>query len=162
MDENWSSKISNEIDQQIDLYISVRDYRFYQIEKLKRVAKLLDSQENCMECKYAKKELKTIVQDLDRLINKSGVNRSEYENRVEKLIVHLKDKHKVYQAHHFTYTYSAIYTLVGAGFGLILSYGFFYSFHSSVFFFTAGLGMFVGNILGNRKDKVCIRDGKQI
>ena len=69
-----------------------------------------------MDCKGGKKELESIVGDLDRLINKSGVNRGEYEKRVEKLIAHLKDQHKVYQAFHFTYTYSAIYTLFGATF----------------------------------------------
>ena len=162
MEENWVDNISKEIDEQIDLYISVRDYRFYQIEKLKRIAKLLNKQETCSDCRDAKKELVSIVGDLDRLINKSGVNRSEYEKRVEKLIKHLKDQHKVFQAHHFTYTYSAIYTLIGAAFGILLSYGIFYSFTSSVFFFTSGIGMFVGNILGSRKDKACIREGKQI
>ncbi|MDM8161717.1 hypothetical protein QUH73_18010 [Labilibaculum sp. K2S] len=162
MDENWVSKISNEIDEQIDLYISVRDYRFYQIEKLKRIAKHLNNDESCLECKYARKELETIVLELDRLINKSGVNRSEYEKKVEIFLMHLKDKHKVFQAYHFTYTYSAIYTLLGAGFGLLLSYGIFYSFNPSVFFLISGIGMLVGNVLGSRKDKVLFREGKQI
>lgn len=162
MEENWVNNLSKEIDEQIELYISVRDYRFYQIEKLKRVAKLLNKQDVCLDCRSAKKELETIVRDLDRLINKSGVNRSEYENRVEKIIKHLKDKHKIYQAYHFTYTYSAICTLIGVVFGVLLSYGMFYTFSSSVFFLVSGIGMFVGNILGSRKDKACIREGKQI
>jgi hypothetical protein len=162
MDENWVDEISKEIDEQIDLYISVRDYRFYQIEKLKRIAKHLYKQENCLECKYAKKELEEIVHELDRLINKSGVNKGEYEKRVEKLIKHLKDHHNVFQAYHFTYTYSAIFTLVGAGVGILLSYGLFYSFNPSVFFMPAGVGMFLGNVLGSRKDKECVREGKQI
>lgn len=162
MDENWIEKISQNIDEQIDLYISVKDYRFYQIEKLKRIAKLLQAQKNCLDCKYLKKELETIVNDLDRLINKSGVNRREYEKRVEDLIKHLKDEHKVYQAHHFTYTYSAIFTLIGACFGILLSFGIFYSFHPTTFFMAAGVGMISGNILGSRKDKFCLRNGKQI
>ncbi|BAX80655.1 hypothetical protein [Labilibaculum antarcticum] len=162
MDGNWVDKISKDVDEQIDLYISVRDYRFYQIEKLKRIAKHLQRQKNCSECKSAKKELEEIVLDLDRLINKSGVNRGEYEKRVEKLIEHLKDQHNVFQAHHFTYTYSTIFTLVGAGFGLVLTYGMFSSFNPSVFFMPAGVGMFLGNIMGSRKDKECVREGKQI
>lgn len=162
MEENWVDKISKEIDEQIDLYISVRDYRFYQIEKLKRIAMHLNKQENCLDCKYAQKELENIVHSLDRLINKSGVNRSEYEKRIEKLIKHLKDQHNIFQASHFTYTYSAIFTLVGAGFGLLFSYGMFYTFNPSVFFMSAGVGMFVGNVLGSRKDKECVRKGKQI
>jgi hypothetical protein len=162
MEENWVDKVSKEIDDQIDLCISVRDYRFYQIEKLKRIAKHLYNQKNCLECKSSKKELEDIVQDLDRLINKSGVNRGEYEKRFEKLIKHLKDQHNVFQAHHFTYSYSAMFTLVGAGFGFLLSYGVFSSFILSVFFMSAGIGMFIGNILGSRKDKSCVREGKQI
>jgi len=162
MEENWVNKVSKEIDDQIDLCISIRDYRFYQIDKLKRIAKHLNNQKNCLECKSAKKELEDIVQDLDRLINKSGVNRGEYEKRVEKLIKHLKEQHEVFQAHHFTYNYSAIYTLVGAVFGLLLSYGIFYSFNATVFFLASGVGMLIGNVLGSRKDKSCVRNGKQI
>ena len=162
MEDNWIEDISKNIDEQIDLYISVKDYRFYQIEKLKRIAKLLQAQKSCLDCKYSRKELENIVIDLDRLINKSGVNRSEYEKRVENLIKHLKEAHQVYQAHHFTYTYSAIFTLIGACFGLILSFGMFYSFHPTTFFLAAGVGMFSGNVLGSRKDKFCFKNGKQI
>jgi hypothetical protein len=162
MGKNWVDSISKEIDEQIELYISVRDYRFYQIDKLKRIAKQLDKEKQCIDCKYAKKELETLVSSLDRLINKSGVNKSEYEKRVEKLLLHLKKQHKVYQAYHFTYTYSAILTLLGVVFGLLLSYALFYRFQPTTFFVVAGLGMFIGNILGSRKDKDCFRKGKQI
>lgn len=162
MKENWIEEISKNIDEKIDLYISVKDYRFYQIEKLKRIAKLLYQQTNCLDCKHSRDELEAIVNDLDRLINKSGVNRREYEKRIESLINHLKEKHEIYQAHHFTYTYSAIFTLVGACFGFLLSFGIFYSFHPTSFFLAAGLGMFAGNVLGSRKDKFCMKNGKQI
>ncbi|NOU61848.1 hypothetical protein [Marinifilum caeruleilacunae] len=162
MEKNWVEAISKKVDQQAQEYISVKDFRFYQIEKLKRIAKLLDRQGSCLDCKYAKAELEKIVDELDRLINKSGVNRSEYEKRVEKLLKHLKKEHGVYQIHHFTYTYSAIYGLLGMVFGLLLTYGLFYSFNSTVFFLCAGVGMIVGNILGNRKDRECKRNGKQL
>jgi len=164
MQSSWLEDINNNIDNQIDLHISVKDYRFYQIEKLKRIAALLDNekQKNCLICKHAKIELEKIVNDLDRLINKSGVNRSEYENRVEKLIKHLKDEHQIYQAHHFTYTYSGIYTLFGVALGLIVSYGTFYSFNPHVFFLCAGVGMVIGNIRGAKKDKLQARSGKQL
>lgn len=162
MEDKWIDEISKKIDDNVDEYISVRDYRFYQVEKLKRIAKLLSKQSSCLDCKYGMKELELIVDELDRLINNSGVNRSEYEQRVEKLIKHLKEEHQVFQAHHFTYTYSAIFTLVGVIFGSLLSYGLFYGFHATTFFLCAGLGMIVGNILGARKDKVCVREGRQI
>lgn len=162
MEENWIDEISKRIDDQMDLYISIKDYRFYQIEKLKRIAKLLHKQKNCLDCKYLRKELESIVDDLDRLINKSGVNRREYEKRVEKLIKHLKVEHQVYQAYHFTYTYSAIFTLIGIGFGILLSFGMYESFHPGSFFLAAGLGMISGNVLGSRKDKYCLKNGKQI
>ncbi|GAB7086410.1 hypothetical protein [Marinifilum fragile] len=162
MENNWVDQISKKVDQQANDFISIKDFRFYQIEKLKRIAKLLDSQTSCLDCKYAKAELENIIDDLDRLINKSGVNRSEYEKRVEKLLKHLKNQHGVYQIHHFTYTYSAIFALVGVVFGLLLSYGMFYSFNPTIFFLCAGVGMIVGNILGNRKDGECKRNGKQL
>lgn len=111
MQNSWLDNINANIDNQIDLHISVKDFRFYQIEKLKRIAALLADakQKNCLDCKHARIELEKIVDELDRLINKSGVNRSEYEKRVEKIIKHLKDAHQIYQAHHFTYTYPHTY-----------------------------------------------------
>lgn len=162
MENSWVEDISEKIDQQVQEYISVKDYRFYQIGKLKRIAKLLDRQGSCLDCKYAKAELEKIVEELDRLINKSGVNRSEYEKRVDKLLLHLRKQHGVYQVHHFTYTYSAIYALVGIVFGLLLTYGLFYSFNPTIFFLCAGLGMIIGNILGSRRDRDCKRKGKQL
>jgi len=162
MKDNWVEHIEQKIDDQVLSFISKRDYRFYQIEKLKKIAKLLHKQNSCLDCKYAKSDLEILVDDLDRLINKSGVNRSEYEKRVEKLIKHLKDEHDIYQAYHFTYNYSAIYTLVGSVFGLLLTYGWYYYFNPSLFFMCAGLGMFIGNIMGYKKDKKYRSKGKQI
>ena len=164
MQNSWLDNINTNIDNQIDNHISVKDYRFYQIEKLKRIAALLDKDKNinCLDCKHGKIELEKIVDELDRLINKSGVNRREYEKRVEKLIKHLKDEHQIYQAHHFTYTYSGIYTLVGVVFGLLLSYGIFYAFNPRIFFMCAGVGMVAGNVLGSKKDKHQARTGKQL
>lgn len=162
MQNSWLDNINTNIDKQIYDHISVKDYRFYQIEKLKRIAALLDKNTNCLNCKHGKIELEKIVNELDRLINKSGVNRREYEKRVETLIKHLKDDHQIYQAHHFTYTYSGIYTLLGVVFGLILSFGIFHAFNPRIFFMCAGVGMIAGNILGSRKDKHQARNGKQL
>ncbi|RUT78446.1 hypothetical protein [Ancylomarina longa] len=162
MKDNWIEYIENKIDTQVESFISKRDYRFYQIEKLKKIAALLHKQNLCLDCKYAKSELEILVDDLDRLINKSGVNKSEYEKRVEKLIIHLKKQHDIYQAFHFTYTYTAIYTLVGSVFGLLLTYGWYYYFNPSLFFMCVGAGLFVGNILGYNKDKKYRSQGKQI
>lgn len=164
MQNSWLDSINTNIDNQIDLHISVKDYRFYQIEKLKRIAALLDDekQKNCLDCKHAKIELGKIVDELDRLINKSGVNRSEYEKRVEKIIKHLKDAHQIYQTHHFTYTYSGTHTLAGVILGLTLSYGVFYGFNPHIFFACAGIGMVIGNIRGAKKDKHQARIGRQL
>ena len=164
MQKSWLNNIHTNIDNQIELYISVKDYRFYQIEKLKRIATLLDhvKQKNCLDCKHAKKELENIVDELDRLINKSGVNRSEYEKKVEKIIRHLKDAHQIYQAQHFTYTYSGTHTLVGIALGLVLSYGIFYSFNPHIFVACAGMGMLIGNIRGAKKDRYQAKMGRQL
>ncbi len=164
MQNSWLNNINTNIDQQIEDYISVKDYRFYQIEKLKRIASLLDKDKknSCKICKQNKIEIESIVNELDRLINKSGVNRSEYEKRVEKLLKHFKDDHQIYQAHHFTYTYSGVYTLIGICLGLILSYAIFHAFNPHLFFSCAGISMISGNLIGSRKDKQQLRMGKQI
>ena len=162
MEQDWLDGISQKVDQQVEKFISVRDYRFYQIGKLKRIARILNKQKFCLECKYARIEVEAIIDDLDRLINKSGADRSEYEKRVEKILKHLRSQHKIYQAHHFTYTYSAIYALVGVVFGLLVSYGLYYSFDPTTFFLCSGVGMIVGNILGAKKDREQRKAGKQL
>ena len=164
MQNSWLNDINATIDNQIELHISVKDYRFYQIEKLKRIAALLDDdrQKNCLDCKHAKIELERIVDELDRLTNKSGIDRSEYEKRVETLIKHLKEAHQIFQTHHFTYTYSGIYTLVGVVIGIALSYGIFYSFNPRIFFACAGIAVIIGNIRGTKKDKFQAKIGRQL
>lgn len=159
---NWHEQLSKNIDNQANAYLSIRDYRFYQIEKLKRIALLLQQQKNCNSCKQHKKELEQIVANLDRLINLSGANRSEYENRVEALIQHLKNEHQVYQRNHFTYTYSTYSILTGLALGSVLSFLIFQQFNATIFLTCCAIAILVGNIWGAKKDRICKMEKRQL
>ncbi len=158
----WSDKIAEKVDENANKYLSLRDYRFYQIEKLKRIALLIEQQNHCSECEKMKQELELIVDEMNRLINESGTDRSEYENRVEALILHLNQAHQVYQMYHFTYRYATYSVLISVAVGVLLSFILFQQLNGTFFMICLGLGILIGNILGSRKDSICKREKRQL
>ncbi len=155
---NQYQKIDNNANQ----YLSVRDYRFYQIEKLKKIAQLIEQQNSCAVCKDLRLELEQIVDEMNRLINQSGTNRSEYENRVEALVQHLNKQHGVYRMYHFTYRYSTYAVLIAIAIGLLLSFAIYQQFEGMLFLVSIALGILVGNILGAKKDNICRNEKRQL
>lgn len=162
MNDNWLNDIEREIDDQVEKHISVKDYRFYQVGKLKKIALRLALYEkkNCLECKHFKREMEDVVTRLGERINGSGSKRKEYETKVEGMLDHLKKVHQVYPQFYFAYLYSFRYLMAGLVVGLLFSYAFFYSFVWEVVLIALGAGIVVGNILGSKKDGQIRRSGK--
>ncbi len=160
--KRWSDQIAEKIDNNANQYLSVRDYRFYQIEKLKRIALLIERQSDCSFCENLKQELEQIVDEMNRLINQSGTNRSEYENRVEALVQHLNKQHGVYRMYHFTYRYSTYAILISIAVGVLLSFVVFQQLNGTLFLVCVGLGILIGNILGAKKDNICKKEKRQL
>ena len=89
----WSKKIKTEIDAQID-DIYKRDYKFYKIDRLERIAVRIDDfSDDCVECKNLKIEVEGIVDNLSQSLQGSPKLRSEYEKRNEAIVKHLKEVH---------------------------------------------------------------------
>ncbi len=160
--KRWSDQMAEKIDDNANQYLSIRDYRFYQIEKLKRIALLIERQNDCSFCENLKQELEQIVDEMNRLINQSGTNRSEYENRMEALVQHLKREHQVYQMYHFTYRYSTYAVLISIAVGVLLSFIVFQQLNGTLFLVCVGLGILIGNILGAKKDNICKKEKRQL
>lgn len=161
---DWLKSIHYQIDKQVEEYISVKDYRFYHIARLKEVASRISGYEenNCVVCRSHKKQIEKLAQQLSKMVNGTGVQRKQYENRLEGMITHLRDKHGVYPAFYFAYLYSFRYMMGGIGLGIISSYAIFMQFQWNVLLICLGLGIVVGNITGSRKDSQIRRSGKQL
>ncbi len=160
--KKWSDQMAEKIDDNANRYLSVRDYRFYQIEKLKKIARLIEQQKDCSLCENLKQELEQIVDEMNRLINQSGTNRSEYENRVEALVEHLNKQHGVYRMYHFTYRYSTYAVLIAIVIGFLLSFAIYQQLEGMLFLVSIALGILAGNILGAKKDSICRKEKRQL
>lgn len=162
MQENWLISIEHQVDEQVEKYISVKDYRFYQIDRFKKVAYRIDmyEKENCVECRHMKKDVEDIARRLSSMINGPGALRKEYEDKLDSFIKHLRIKHDVYPPFYFAYHLSFKFMLWGIALGLLISYSLFLSFQWQVLLICWGLGIIVGNFKGSRRDSAVRRAGK--
>lgn len=156
--KTWSTGVKRNIESKREK-IYKRDFKFFKIDRLIRIADRIDEFSNtCKDCENYKKEIEQITEKLPEYINGYPRQRSEYEKRSEVLVKHLKEKHNLVQAEY----YSAVYSLAGLSGGLILAGGIFYLIHPG--FFKIGilsgftLGIIIGRILGKRKDRQIKKD----
>ncbi|MCF6366058.1 MAG: hypothetical protein L3J35_07635 [Bacteroidales bacterium] len=150
----WSKKIKTEIDSQID-DIFKRDYKFYKIDRLERIAEKIDAfSDNCSECESLKNEVEDIVANLTKSLKSGSPKlRSEYEKRNEKIVNHLKKVHNLSYKEY----YASSYSFIGFATGTILFTAIFWFINSnfllpaSLFGFT--FGIIIGRIIGKKKDR---------
>jgi len=149
----WSKTIKNKIDDQID-DIYKRDYKFYKIDRLERIAEHIDDfSTECEECKAYKKEIEGITERLSEYLKGIPQLRSEYEKRNEKIVKHLQKKHKLAYKEY----YASSYSFLGFVSGSVLFGGIMWFINPNFVFPTIlmgfAIGLIVGRIIGKKKDK---------
>jgi len=113
----WSTQIKRTIEAQNDK-IFRKDYGFYKIDRLEKIAERIDSfSETCEHCKQLKPEVESIAASVAESVNGTPRQRSEYERRNEAIVDHLRKVHGLEQA---IYNLS-LYTLLGMAIGLSIS-----------------------------------------
>lgn len=119
----WSKQIIIDLNQKKEeLY--KRDYKFFKIDRLERIAERVDEfSDSCEECYKLKPEIEDITDRLTEYVNGSPRKRAEYEKRSEAILKHLKKKHKLSQKSY----YSSVYTAIGLAAGLLISIGLSYA-----------------------------------
>lgn len=149
----WSKKIQLEIDNQIE-DIHKRDYKFYKVDRLERIAERIDNfSDNCQECEKFKSEVEDISSNLAYFLSGETNLRAEYEKRNEKIVKHLQKKHNLA----YKDFYSSSYSFIGLSIGIAVFILIFWFINSnflipaSLFGFT--IGLFVGRFTGKKKDK---------
>ena len=149
----WSNTIKQNIENQRES-IFKRDYKFFKIDRLEKVAERIDEySDNCEVCQSFKPEVENISLNVAELINGSPNNRSQYEKRNEVLIKHLKEEHGLVHREY----YASVYSFAGFAGGIILFGGIAFLIDIRYFVFSLLLGftigIIVGRVLGRKKDR---------
>lgn len=151
--KSWSVGIEREIDIQKEK-IYKRDYKFFKLDRLKNLADRTDEFSiECEICKENKTNIEEITTKIPEYLSGNPSLRSEYEKRNEKIVNHLKNTHNLYPANYF----ASVYSLAGFSAGIVAGAGISYllnpEFLSKGLIFGFVIGLFVGRILGTKKDK---------
>ncbi|MEA2040921.1 MAG: hypothetical protein U9N85_00020 [Bacteroidota bacterium] len=151
--KTWSTKIKREIDEKKD-QIYKRDYKFFKLDRLGNIAEHTEEfAPDCTVCEASKKDIEDIVERIPDYLAGETKKRREYEKRNEKMVKHLQKIHSLYPKNYFI----SVYSLAGFTGGIVLGAGISYLINPEMLFrgvilgFIAGL--FLGRILGAKKDK---------
>lgn len=149
----WYRKIAEQI---AEHNISSRDYKFFQIERFLRAVRRLEhysENENCIECNYLKNTAEDIALNLEEYINGKRAKKIEFEKKFDKILHHLKQRHRLTPYSYFVAIYSLIGMLAGAAIGALIG-----MLISPVYMKVGGLvgwaiGLITGRLFGSRKDR---------
>jgi hypothetical protein len=147
----WFEKIESVIAEQEKL-IRKKDYKFFQIDRLLRVAERVDLEsDKCTACEALKPEIENISGKVASFVNGRPSERRELEKRFDALMKHLKQGHQIYPVYYFVSLYSFLGILFGSALGwlvgLIIPNLFIFCLLSGF-----AIGVVVGYIYGNRLD----------
>ncbi len=144
------SKIIN--DQKENLY--KRDFKFFQVDVLLKLAKKIDHYSSeCNECNNYKKEILELSEQIPELLNNSLKGRREFEKNIDKYRNHLKRKHKLMPERYYISLYSLLGTVIGITVGLIAALLINWHIVKFTVLLCFAIGLIVGRIIGNRKEK---------
>lgn len=149
----WSKTIKNKIDEHID-DIYKRDYKFYKIDRLERIAEHIDNfSQNCEECKAFKPEVEDIAERLSEYLQGIPQLRSEYEKRNEEIVKHLQKKHNLAYKEYYASSYSFIGFMAGSIFFGGIMWFINPNFIVPTLLMGFAVGIIIGRVLGKKKDK---------
>ncbi len=155
----WSKKIKTEINIQInDIY--KRDYKFYKIDRLERMAEKIDEfSDDCKQCNAFKTDIEDISKKLSTYLAGSPSLRSEYEKRNEKIVKHLQKNHNLSYKEYYTSSYSFIGIISGSAFFGAVMWFINPNFIVPTILMGFTIGIIIGRIMGKKKDKKQEKNG---
>jgi len=113
----WAEQIKRNIEEQRS-EIYKRDYGFYKLDRLERIAFHIDTfSDSCEHCRKLKPEIEELSKSISERINGTPKERASYEKQNENFISHLKSVHRL-QADTWN---SSLFTFVGFFGGFLLS-----------------------------------------
>ena len=149
---DWSEKIAADLKQELQ-GVNEKDVRFFRMEEYLRMVKRVDEfSSSCSDCKQFQPGIEAQVSSMRQALKSPGKSRRRYDQHLNLLANHMKQKHGFQQPYFFTYSYSFYYSFALAGFAFLVSLAI-----PSIdrwFFIVPGfiLGLLGGQLQGGRKD----------
>lgn len=151
--KNWNEFFYEALDKNKEK-ITPGDFRFYNIERLPIIAKKTNEfSVSCIDCKHYLTELEDMAQNLPDFINTSRENRVNFEKKLSKITTHLKRKHKLQFATYYLSLYTVSGFLAGIVAGSLISYSITGTFDFNYLMISGAIGLILGRIIGNSKEK---------
>lgn len=152
--DSWLLKLNSNYKEQKE-NINPRDLNFFNIEIMLDLARI--TQKNSYKCEECKKN-KDILMELSGSISKNIDTidgRKQITKKLDKIIKHLRQKHKMYIRRYV----SSLYTIIGLVGGLIIGVVLGYIFSKFLFFILVlgAVGLFLGSFTGSLKEKKLLK-----
>ncbi len=149
----WSRTIEQNIAARKD-EIYKKDYKFYKIDRLEKIAVKFDEfSDNCQFCREKKTEIEELSEIFVESINGTSKRRAEFEKRNEQLVTHLKEKHGLVPAMYYSSRYSLLGLIVGTLAGALIGYAVLPGILKFSMLLGFAVGLIIGRIFGVWKDK---------
>lgn len=149
--------------------LSGRNYRFFQIKRLARMAEKVDEYStSCRDCFFFKDDLSGIAANKENFLDNSMSGNNRYENIFGHVFRHLKKEHKLYPKSHFYSVYSLVGMLFGTLTGLLIAYMILFIQEENNGILKTGIllgwviGLVFGQIFGKRRDNEMKKQGRQL
>lgn len=153
-EKTYKAHISQVIEQQLQQGgIQNGDYKFYNVERLIRIAEKLDMySDKCQNCKYYKNDLEDLAGNLHYYLNTSVKTRNEFEQRHDKLAKHLKKQHGVVTAGYHMHLMTFLGILAGALAGYLITFSYGGELLKIGLLMGGAVGLLIGRNAGIRKE----------
>lgn len=158
-------KIINQILQENKEKIRPGNFHFYNISHSSIVAK--KTEEFSSQCDICKQNLEILLNLAKKLPDALGTDiitsdTKLFENQMEKVVKHLKDKHDQRFAGYYTSLYSFLGLLIGIISGIIISFIFNKKIFTNYLFISIIFNLLIGRFAGNLKDRKFFKENKLI
>ncbi len=158
----WVISIERKIDEQVEnLY--KRDVKFFHVDTMLKIADKVDRfSETDSNCQIHKETIEELVENLPEYLNNSISKRREYEQKLTKIQDYLTKEHGIRLPRYFL----SLYSLIGTALGVFLGVGVMYFINTNSLQFGAFggfiIGLIVGRVMGNQKEKELEVAGKHL
>ncbi|MFH2095730.1 MAG: hypothetical protein ABIJ16_08500 [Bacteroidota bacterium] len=161
MEGKWTKDVSERVNE-LKEQLTLREFNFYQLNKLIIIAEVLDRElAGCSICNELMSSLMKFVNELPDSTQNREL-RITYETDTEKLVKHLRKEHGFYLQKFYNYTWSFYGMLVGVICGVMLAFSGITVSKASMILTCWFGGLVIGRIAGGWKDRKLKKAGKQI
>jgi len=161
MSDTWYLNIVKTVEEQ-KKNISERDQGFFHISRFLKAAKISEQlSDKCEQCRENMSIISIISKTLSDDINMPGKTRRGFERNLESILKHLTRGHRYYPKRYFISLYTFFGILIGCLSGFLIMTILAKDLIMIGLLIGFAGGVIGGRIIGNKKDKIIIRENKR-